>query len=106
MNSAPGSCFLRPAAAATTALAAAAGASGREAEAEAGVEATPPAMEEDEARVRPENQEDVEAGEVMIAAVVARPHGEVIAGCWRLVLRGLDRAVTRGRRRCDLALIN
>jgi hypothetical protein len=93
LNSVPWSCFLFPPAAATTVLALAAGASEREAE--AGVEPTPPAMEEDEARARPENQEDVEAGEVMIA--VAR----LTARSSRVVRRlglGLNRAVTRETR--------
>jgi hypothetical protein len=96
LNSVPWSCFLFPAAAATTALAAAAGASGRKAE--AGVEAMPPAMEEDEARARPENQEDVEAGEVMIAAaagsaarLTARSSRVVDGWSWTWAL---DRAVT------------
>jgi hypothetical protein len=63
------------------------------------VEATPPAMEEDEACARPENQEDVEAGEVMIAA--ARLTARSSRVVWRLGL-GLDRAgsLARGRREC------
>jgi len=46
------------------------GASGRDADAEAGAEATPPAMVEEEERARPENQE-VGAAEVIVTAAAA-----------------------------------